>query len=877
MVLMKKILLGMLLLSLPVQVFAWDWHTKITISVKDQSLQSVCDILEQQYGIHFSYSRNIVNLSRKVTVNVRNKALKALLEELFQPDNITFARIGEQVVLTIKKSDQRTISGYVEDQRTGERLIGATVYSPSQQVGTVTNQYGFFSITLRADTCSLQASYIGYTPVRLPMHNIGKKLVIVPLLPLHSLQEVVVTETALTRDPSQIQLGRVNVSMSDVKSMPRLLGEADLIRTITALPGVSGGMDGGGALNVRGGSPDQNLVLLDGTPVFNASHLLGIFSIFNPGIVKNADFYKAAFPARYGGRLSSVLDVSMKDGNMQHYHGEGSVGLIAATAMVEGPIKKGKTSFLVSARRSFLDLLINPMYVSLSNDEDANSAYIYFYDANVKLNHIFSPKNRIYFSGYTGSDQFAIKQKHEEDETSGRAMYKEVTNTRFGWGNVATTLRWNHVFNPRLFSNVTLNFSSYSFMNDYQYNYESDSAADAVAQYGKYSTKISDGLLKIDLEYRPVPEHTIKFGGSGIGHLFNPGVSVLKNYYSTTPSVDTSYNQQATRGQEVAVYGEDAWNVNDALQLNIGVHAAAFLIDKSWHTSLQPRLGARYQLPHQWTLKASYTHMSQYLHLLADVGSSLPTDMWVPSTSRIKPMFSRQVSAGITKSSKDKMFVYSLEGYYKTMDHVIEYLEDAALFNVAARHWDEQITTGKGRSYGAELLLEKKKGTAKGWIGYTMAWSDRQFNEVNKGSRFPYKYDRRHDLEVVYMQQLSKKWELSASWEYSSGLPLTLPVASFEGINDSSPWGSGNLPVLDKISNRNQFRGKAQHRLDISATYTKQKKRWQKSWTFSVMNVYNKQNPFYYSVKTDREKQERYLSAMTILPILPSITYSVKF
>lgn len=313
-----RVLIGILLISIPVQAFAWDWRTKVSVAVNDQPLEMVCSILEKQYGIHFSYSRNVVDLTRHVTLNIRQKPLKKALEEIFGPFDIYFARIGDQIVLTMKKHPTYTVNGYVQDYRTGEKLIGATIYSPVQRVGTTTNQFGFFSLTLPRDTTSLQVSYIGYEISRLPVKKVEKATIIVPLQPKYNLPEVVITDTP-RQQQEPIAMSRVNVSPADVKSMPRLLGEADIMRTIVALPGVSGGIDGGGSLNVRGGSPDQNLVLLDGTPIFNVSHLFGIFSVFNPDIVKNADFYKGAFPARYGGRLSSIVDISLKDGDMQQF------------------------------------------------------------------------------------------------------------------------------------------------------------------------------------------------------------------------------------------------------------------------------------------------------------------------------------------------------------------------------------------------------------------------------------------------------------------------------------------------------------------------------------------------------------------------------
>lgn len=870
-----RFLLGMLLISMSVQASEWDWRMKISVAVKDQPLETVCTILEQQYGIHFSYSRNIVDLTALVTINVQNRPLKKALDDIFSPHNISFTRIGDQIVLTVRKHPTYTISGYVQDHFTGEKLIGATVYSPLLHVGTITNQFGFFSITLPRDTSSLIVSYIGYEQGRLSYGKNENTPVIATLRPRSSLPEVIVDTV---RPAEQSNVSRLNVSPAAVKSMPRLLGEADVMRTIVALPGVSGGLDGGGSLNVRGGSPDQNLVLLDGTPIFNVSHLFGIFSVFNPDIVKNADFYKGAFPARYGGRLSSIVDISLKDGDMQQYHGEAAIGLIAAKAMVEGPLKKNKTSFLVSARRSHADMLMDDLAVNNNTQTGPKSkAYVYFYDANVKINHIFSPKDRIYLSAYIGQDKLSVRWE-EGASDGGIGTYYGDSRSNFLWGNYTGTLRWNHVFGPKMFANVTTNYSQYYFSTDYKYNYKPLNTLDTVILSGKYYSRIQNAVAKMDFEYRPQPKHTIKFGAGGITHIFTPGVSVFQDNGKDQPAVDTTYGDVTSVGQELYLYGEDEWNAVHNLWLNLGVHASGFLVDGRFYNSIQPRLGIRYQLPRRWVLRGSYTHMTQYLHLLANNAASLPTDLWVPSSGRVKPMFSRQASFGVSKTSRRGMYAMSLESYYKTMDHVIEYKGSASPFNGAGKDWDEIVDIGKGRSYGAELLLEKKKGTTRGWIGYTLAWSERTFPGVNQGRTFPYRYDRRHDLEVVITQKLGKRWELSASWEYASGTPLSLPNASYEGIDDPSPYDPPqNDPILDHMGDRNKYRTTPMHRLDVSATYSKKKRLWTKSWTFSLYNAYNQQNPFFYTIVTDREKQERYLAEVSILPILPSVTYAIKF
>jgi len=875
-----KLLLGMLL-GFPLQVLGWDWHTRVTVILKDQPLLAACQLLEKQYGIHFSYSRDVVNLSHRVTIKARNRSLKRVMAALMDPYDIAYERIGNQIVLTMKATPLRTISGYAEDARTGEKLIGATIYCPAQQAGTVTNQYGFYSLTLKKDTSSLVASYVGYTPQRYPLPVTGDRQLTMALQPRNSLQEIVVTENMQPHLQEQTQMSKVNIAVSEVRAMPKLLGEADVVRTIQSLPGVTGGSEGTGGMSVRGGSPDQNLVLLDGTPVFNSSHVFGIFSVFNPDIVKNADLYKGAFPARYGGRLSSIVDISLKDGDMKAFHGDASISTIAAKFMVEGPLWKDRTSFIVSGRRSYLDILAKPLIGEAFADGENGDLFAFFYDVNVRINHIFSPKDRIYLSAFGGEDAVSLKQEYDYADATPPVQkpYRENSKFKLGWGNLTGTLRWNHVFNQQLFSNVTFNYSQYFFLTQYNYRYEALSINEKSDLYGRYHSRVQAAVGKIDFDYRPRPDHAIKFGLASTTHIFKPGTYFFEDHSNAQSPPDTSYNNFNTVAEEMVLYGEDDWQLTRNLHLNTGLHAAGFLVEKRFYLSLQPRLGLRYLLPGNWALKLAYTHMSQPLHLLSNNTTSLPTDLWVPSTRKVRPMLSKQVTLGMAKTSQDNQYEFSLEGYYKTMDNVIEYTEEANIFTAAGEKWDEQVITGKGRSYGAELLMEKKQGTTRGWIGYTLAWSTRQFAEVNEGRSFPYKYDPRHTIELVFVQKLGKRWELSANWQFATGMPLTLPVASHEGITAPSPHDPDQEPPprVDVLGPRNSFRGANTHRLDIGVTYTKKKKHWTKSWNFSLFNAYNQQNPFYYYVRTDHEKQERSLAQVTLLPILPSITYTVRF
>ncbi|MDR6565542.1 TonB-dependent Receptor Plug Domain [Chitinophaga ginsengisegetis] len=875
-----KLLTGILIFSFPFQVFGWDWQTRVTVVVKDQPLEAVCGLLEKEYGIHFSYSRELVNLSRKVTLTAHQQRLKKLLDELFSPDDIRFTRVGDQIILSPAQRSSRTISGYIKDAVSGESLIGATVYSPALKQGTTANQYGFYSLTTVKDTNSLLISYIGYKPYLQKVTAKGNQMINVHLQPLGSLKEVVISAKEGSKLQEQTQMSRVNLSTSDLQAMPRLLGEVDVMRALQSLPGVSGGPDGAGGLYVRGGGPDQNLVLIDGTPVFNFSHFFGVYSMLNANVVKTTDLYKGAFPARFGGRISSVVDIAMKEGDMKAFHGDASLGFIAAKFNIEGPIVKDKTSFMFSARRSYPDLLINAALQAEKTLGDDGDFKAFFFDVNAKVNHIFSPKDRLFLSFYKGEDNLLLKQT--TDDTSriinSSKYIGESLRFRLGWGNTIGAIRWNHIYSPKLFSNVTLNYSQYEFFTEIEHKYKLAASGEKSDVYGRYNSVMENNGGRIDFDYRPDPRHSVRFGAITTVHKFKPGYSTFEDRDSHVIPLDTIDASMKVTGYELSLYAEDDWQIRPDFFANIGMHASAFLVEGRFYYSLQPRLGLRYLLPRNWAVKAAFTHMTQYIHLLSGDGATLPTDIWVPSTQHVAPMFSRQLAAGIAKTTANLKYEFSLEGYFKSMHNVIETRETNGIITPATTRWDENVTVGKGWSYGAELMMQKKKGSTTGWVGYTLAWSTRRFPDVNNGEIYPYKFDHRHDIELVLVQQLGKQWELSASWHFNSGTPFTLPVSTYAATEGASPWepGTGNTSI-DRFDNRNNYRGSAVHRLDVGVTWSKQKKHWTRSWNLSVFNAYNRKNPYFYFISGDAAGQKRYLSKVSILPILPSITYSVKF
>ncbi|MBI5856216.1 MAG: TonB-dependent receptor [Sphingobacteriales bacterium] len=764
-----------------------------------------------------------------------------------------------------------TIHGYVEDSATGEKLPGAAVLLPDLKTGTVTNNYGFFTITLKSGAVSVIFSYAGYKPLQQEIVLNKDQELLIKLEANTNLGEVVVVSKKTAPIQEQTQMSKISVPVALIKSMPRFLGETDVLKTLQLLPGVSQGAEGTSGVLVRGGSPDQNLILLDGTPVYNPSHLFGIFSSFNGDALKSVDLYKGGFPARFGGRLSSVIDLVMKDGNMKEFHGEGAIGLLASRLTLEGPIKKGKTSFLISGRRSYLDLLAGPI-VKRASEGDITGFGAYFYDLNVKLHHIFSPKDRLFASFFSGQDFFKLKANFSD------GSYEEKSKIRIGWGNTIGTLRWNHVFNKKLFANTLFNYTQYRFVTDASYEIKDMDDRDAFD--ARYFSGIYDVGARIDFDFRPLPEQNIRFGISALQHVFTPGAATIKIGDPAAPDIDTSFNKYNQRSMEMAVYAEDDWQIIKKLKVNIGVHASAFKAKTKWYSSLQPRLGLRYLLPGDIAFKASYTHMNQYVHLLTNNSTTLPTDLWVPSTDNVKPMFSRQIAAGFAKSVMQDKVEVSVEGYYKTMDGVIEYKDGASYLNSTTADWDTKVESGKAKSYGIELMLQKKLGKTTGWIGYTLSWSKRQFPEINFGREFFYKYDRRHDLEVAITHKLGKRWEISGSWQFQTGSPFTLPVAQYEGAIDDSPWDNPyyyNEPV-EHIKGRNAFRLLNYHRLDVGITWKKQKKHHEKSWNFSLYNAYNRQNPFYYYFdRYNNNTGKTVLKGVTLLPLVPSISYGFKF
>ncbi|MES2702087.1 MAG: TonB-dependent receptor plug domain-containing protein [Bacteroidota bacterium] len=739
-----------------------------------------------------------------------------------------------------------TISGYVSDKKSIERLTGAVVFIPQLTAGSSANTFGFYSITIPTgtDSIELRASYVGYGTFGMkikPDQNIELNI---ELEETKQLKEVVITaqKDALQQ---KTQMSSIDLPIQTIKSLPAFMGEPDIMKAIQLLPGVQGGNEGTSGLYIRGGSPDQNLILLDGVPVYNASHLFGFFSVFNADAIRSVEVIKGGFPARYGGRLSSVIDINMKEGDKNHIHGEGGIGIIASRLTLEGPIQKGKSSWMISGRRTYFDVLAAPF---MTGD---NKGGYYFYDLNGKVNFNLGKKDHVYFSGYFGNDKFYFSNKSSYDQTT--SNFKGDIQ----WGNITAVGRWNHEFGRKLFGNLTSYYSQYKF----GISAESSTKSPTIDENFliKYTSGIHDVAAKYDLDFFPTPNHYIKVGAGIVSHTYTPGVQRTK-IASGAVATDTTVGATRIIGNETDVYIEDDVRISAKMKANIGLHWAGFAVRNTFYNSFQPRVALRYLINDKLSAKASYVQMNQYINLLTNSSVGLPTDLWVPSTDKVKPQESQQGAGGLAYTH-DAGFEVSVEGYYKTMKNLIEYKEGTSFFN-SATSWEDKVETGNGYSYGAELFVQKKKGKFTGMLGYTLSWTNRKFANLNNGQTYPYKYDRRHDFKVAGVYTLSDNIEFSAEWVYGTGNAVTLPIGYYTGPNGEE---------IKVYGSRNGFRMPAYHRGDVSVRFTKEMKRYSRTWVVGVYNVYNRKNPFFIYEENGKFQQ------VSLFPIIPSITFQFKF
>ena len=764
-----------------------------------------------------------------------------------------------------------TISGYVKEESTGESLLGTNVYIKESLKGTNTNQYGFYSLTVPDSSFTLVVSYIGFATREFPI-NLVKDIRLNVNLKSNAIEtkEVNISAEKEDRNVQSTEMGRQSLSIEKIKTLPAFLGEVDILKSIQLLPGVSSAGEGNSGFYVRGGGPDQNLILLDEANVYNASHLFGFFSVFNADAIQNVTLTKGNMPANYGGRLSSVLDIQMKEGNNQRMGIQGGIGFVSSRLTIEGPLKKDTGSFIISARRTFIDLFFGEPFVKKGSAISGNKYF--FYDLNTKVNYRLSNKDRIFLSGYFGRDVFNYKSSDSE-------FYIKVP-----WGNATATARWNHLFTDRLFLNTSLIYTNYQFefeggQNDFSF---------------KLFSGITDYNLKEDFTWLPNVNHTVKFGGQYIFHVFVPSNATAK-------AGDVSFDIGKILRQyahDAAVYINDEYEINDKWLINGGLRFTLFQqvgpFDRyindpisgnatdtihykqgqnvKTYTHAEPRLAVRYSINHLSSLKASASQNYQYIHLASLSSISLPTDTWIPSSDKVKPQSGIQYALGYFRNFGMNTYESSIEVYYKSMQNQIEYEEGFLPENTVNSNLDNYFVAGKGWSYGAEFFLKKNKGKFNGWIGYTLAWTKRKFPDLNNGKVFFPKYDRRNDVSVVLSYEINKRWTLGATWVYATGNLNTFPERVFVLSNGD---------VLEDFGGqRNNYRLAPYHRLDFSATLLGRKhKKYESSWNFSIFNVYNRYNPYiiYFDKTYSGNQITIEAKQISLFPILPSVTYNFKF
>ncbi|WP_409013233.1 TonB-dependent receptor [Dyadobacter sp. CY343] len=780
-----------------------------------------------------------------------------------------------------------TISGFVKENGSQEQLPGVNVYIENSPYGTVTNTYGFYSLTVpAADTATLSFSFVGYEKVSRPVVLTKNIELNIFLFTVNQLEEVLVSarkqEDYVSRN---VQMSKIEIPIQQIKKIPAFFGEKDVLRVLQLMPGVQKGTEGQTGLYVRGGGPDQNLIILDDAVVYNANHLFGFFSIFNSDALRSVELTKGGFPARYGGRLSSVLEMNMKEGSKEKLHGEGGIGLISSRLTLEGPISKGKSSFLISGRRTYIDVLAAPFIAQSQKGSDSQvKPGYFFYDLNAKMNYDLGRKDKLYISGYFGRDKFHANEKSSDSET----------RAGLAWGNATATMRWNHLINQKLFVNTSFIYSNFdfgvsSYSNDIGFN---GSNGDEFSL--EYNSKIRDLGIKTDFDFYPSTKHAIKFGGQATFHKFVPSALAIAGSFFDNP-IERSV--QPVNTLEAGVYIEDTWQALDALKINAGLRLSSFQTKSKNYIRPEPRFSAALRLAKDLSFKASYAQMNQYVHLLSNTGLGLPTDLWVPTTDRIAPQQSRQVAFGFAKDLDRPALTFTLEGYYKVMNNILNYKEGSSFLsfdgeNANELSWEDNVTSGKGWSYGAEFLVQKKTGRFSGWVGYTLSWTYWKFPELNFGKTFFPRYDRRHDLSVVGIYELSKRITLSATWVYGTGNALTLPIATYTGLRDNfiprvTPngqtiidWGGREV---NEYGEKNSFRSEPFHRGDVAIQFHKKKKRHERTWEFGFYNIYNRRNPFFYNIDNETvtegsaTRNKKTLKRYSLFPILPSFSYNFKF
>ncbi len=841
--------------------------TRLTIDVTNSSLKEIIKVIEGLTPFKFLAKAEDIEGQTNITLHLKNQPLDKILTQTFQGTNLYFEQMDKNIL--IKKRTQQgasnnsqagkqsfTLYGTIKAQKTGETVIGATVSLLSTTFGTSSNEYGFYSISLPKGEYTVIVSAVSMrTQQQRVLLEANTQLDIILEEEIKDLEPVVVSSGTVGRSLASPQMSLERLNVKEINKIPVIFGERDILKTMQLLPGVKSAGEGNSGFYVRGGAADQNLILLDEAPVYNATHLLGFFSTFNSDAIKNVSLYKGGMPAQYGGRLSSVVDIKMNDGNQQNFGMSGGIGLIASRLNIEGPIQKGKSSFLLSGRRTYADV-----FLKLFGDSSIKQTKLYFYDLNAKANFILGKKDRIFLSGYFGRD-----------------MLRNEDVAGIDWGNATATIRWNHIFNTRLFSNTSFIFSNY----DYNIEIGNEST-----DY-RIRSRIKDWNLKQELQWYVNATNTITMGVNTIYHTIKPGeISVT----GSTGSVDQGLPDRYSLDN--AIYASNTWKISDRWNLAYGLRASLFSIlgEGDYYTlnsvgkvidtthykrgdivktyvNAEPRVAVSYLLNNTSSLKLSFTRNTQNLHLISNSTSSSPTDKWVASTNIIKPEIADQVAIGYYKNLGNSAYELNVETYYKAMQNQIDYRNGAQVFTNQAI--ETQLLYGIGRAYGIEWQLKKKEGRFNGWISYTLSKTERKIDGINNNQWYNARQDRTHDIAIVGIYQVNQKWTLSANWVFYTGDAVTYPAGKYTLDNE----------VYFQYSERNGYRMPAYHRLDLGATrQLKKGKRFSSDLNFSLFNAYGRANAYAISFRESEDEPDKTEAVKTSLfNFVPSITYNFKF
>jgi len=773
---------------------------------------------------------------------------------------LTIILILQVVSLALCAQSNFTIKGYVSDSITGERLIGATVFSDETRQGAVTNNYGYFAFNI--DSCSvtnITVSYVGYLSKHLHLSRAKEPILEIKLCSNNQIEQIVVSGKQNTND----NISKISLSPLQIKQIPNITGQPELFRALQLTPGVKQGNEGSCGLYVRGGSPDQNLFLLDDVPLYNVMHLGGIFSVFDASALKSVEMYMGGFPARYGGRISSIVDVRNKDGNLYELHGNFGLSLLLSSAFIEGPIKKGKASFMLSVRRSNIDIYTF-LYNKLLAPTSSSVSY-YFYDINAKLNYIITPKNRLFFSFYKGYDSFYFK----EGESSSLYDYEYKSKSGIDWGNTSTSLRWLHTFNNGVLHNLTFAYENYKYDNKNEYTATSDEISIESNYY--LESGIKDILLKSDFQFKLLNNDS-RCGAELIHHYFTPTAISSKNSQLEEEQISDNTNNMAAI--EGSVYFEQKWHPITILDFNIGIRVNNLWVDSTSFFNFEPRLNANIKITTKLILKASYTQMNQNIHLLTNSGAGLPSDLWVPSTKEIAPEKSAQFTVATSYDINDK-YQLNIEAYYKTLKNLIEYKEGVLIYS-SSENWDDKVERkGNGTGKGIEVKLEKTSSKLTGWISYTLSKSERKFSNINNGQIFPYKYDQPHNISVMANYSFSKELSVSVIWQYHSGNSITLAEGQYQLTTYDEDGGESIVQTIQIYSDKSAYRMPSYHRLDIGLNYTKHKTKHDAIWNLGVYNLYNRQNAYYLFYKEEDGIIKLY--QQSLFPLMFNFGYTYTF